>query len=212
MTFRSARRITGPAMFACTIAGVFFGCSNKPPAAEAYVSAAIIDGNNSALLCGFTTDFTIVSVGKTILFPQQGQLPVSPTKDGDFSPGAGVAHVACTVNGSSPFNVQLSVSVDGMGSFSAFGKVDSSGNGTGIIASFTSVNNGTFRASNCTVSPMYMNGAVPIQGSPVSGGRIFAHIDCPSAINMGQSGIADDGGVAPKTCDGHADFLFENCD
>jgi hypothetical protein len=214
MTFHCIRRSMGPAIFACILAHASFGCSgNKPAKAQAYVAAAVTAGNNSVSLCGFSADQTVVSVGNTVQFPKSGQLPVQPTSDGDFSPGSGTAHIQCSVSGGgSSFQVTLSAAVDGQGSFSLYGKVDGNGNGTGIIANFTAANNGAFRASDCTVSPSFMNGPVPVNGSPVTGGRIFAHVDCPDAMNMQQSGVADDGGIAFKTCDAHADFLFQNCD
>jgi hypothetical protein len=214
MTFHYVRRSMGPAIFACAVAHASFGCSgNKPAKAQAYVSAAITAGNNSVSLCGFSADQTVVSVGTTVQFPKPMQLPVAPTSDGDFSPGSGTAHIQCSVSGGgNSFDITLSAAVDGMGSFSVLGKVDGNANGTGVIANFAAQNNGAFRSSNCTVSPMFMGGSVPVSGSPVTGGRIFAHIDCPDAMNMLQSGIADDGGITNKTCDAHADFLFQNCD
>jgi hypothetical protein len=110
------------------------------------------------------------------------------------------------------FQITLSAAVDGMGSFSAYGNVDSSNGGQGIIGNFTSVQDGDFRATDCTISYSYMGGPVPVNGPPVQAGRIMAHIDCANAVNMGQSGVAADGGITSRTCDAHADFLFENCD
>jgi hypothetical protein len=193
----------------CSSVAVTDGSGPKP---EAYVNAVVIDGVNAPSLCGFTTDANVVNVGAIILFPMPGQLPVVPTQDGDFSPGAGVAHIACSVCGAgNSLYVQLSAVVGGLGSFSAYGSVDASGNGSNIVATFTAANYGSFHATNCSISPTYMNMAVPVSGPPVAPGRIFAHLDCPMAVNDSQSGTADDGAVAPKTCDANADFLFENC-
>jgi hypothetical protein len=214
MTFRYVRRTIGPAIFACAVAHSIFGCSgNKPAKARAYVNAVYAAGVNPVSLCGTAVDMPVVSVGSLVTIPMPGQLPVTPTADGDFSPGAGTAHVACSVSGGgSSFQITLSAAVDGMGSFSAYGMVDSMSGGTGIIGNFTAAGNGTFRSSNCTISYSYNNMPVPVNGPPVSSGRIFAHIDCPDAVNMGQSGLGADGGIASKTCEARADFLFENCD
>jgi hypothetical protein len=133
--------------------------------------------------------------------------------NGGFQPGYGSVSVSCKVDPSGAgFNIQLSAQVDGPsgGTFTAVGQVDSNG-GTGIAGGFTSAANGSFFDPNCSIDFTYNMGPVPVAGSPVAAGRIWAHMDCPNAVQSGTSEVGADGGPTVRTCDGHADFLFENC-
>src|SRR5579872_512820 len=67
-----------------------------------------------------------------------------------------------------------------------------------------------FVDNNCTFTQTYNNNPLPQGGAPASG-RIWGHIDCPNAVESGMFGVGIDGGVVLRTCEGSADFLFENC-
>jgi hypothetical protein len=135
--------------------------------------------------------------------------------NGDFQPGWGTVHLFCKVDSSGGgFKVELSAEVDGAsgGSVTVVGTVGANG-GTNLMGGFTSAANGSsFSDSTCTVDFTYNMNPVPVGGSPIASGRIWAHIDCPHAIQAGTSVQGDDGGFTERTCDGHADFLFQNCE
>jgi hypothetical protein len=121
--------------------------------------------------------------------------------------------VNCTVSGndSSGFNLFLSAAFgtgeEAPGSLIVQGHVDGTTNQqTGISGSFLdnislggitlaeAPSTGTTPDPGCTIT-------YPNPGMGIASGRIWAHIDCPNAIN-GNSG---------RDCDANADFRFENC-
>jgi hypothetical protein len=67
---------------------------------------------------------------------------------------------------------------------------------------------GSFSDSSCTFT--YDDASVPVAGSAVAPGRIWGHIDCPDATDAVVE--AADGSATSRTCDGYADFMFENCE
>jgi len=75
----------------------------------------------------------------------------------------------------------------------------------------------TYAANDdCTLTYSFMGMALPSGQSGISAGSIFAHIDCPNAVNMGGSvsGVqvtTEDGGFSNAMCEGTADFFFQNC-
>jgi hypothetical protein len=103
------------------------------------------------------------------------------------------------------FNIHLSAEIGGVNgsSISVAGLVTASG-GSGIQGTFNSATAATFSDSNCTVTFTYNSIPVPV-AQPIAAGRIWGHVDCPSATS------GTDGGTV-RTCDASADFLFENCE
>jgi hypothetical protein len=75
---------------------------------------------------------------------------------------------------------------------------------------FESGSYGNYRDENCTITFTYQGNTVPDQ-PPLAAGRIWGHISCPNAENSGKTVQGEDGGTENVTCDGEADFLFEQC-
>lgn len=190
MTFPPVRKLVAGAVVACASV---VACSGPPPASRAYVAAQL--GNTGTAGACTVSLQQILIIGGGV----QGQLPTLAS-DGAIQGGQKV-HVSCTVTpGSGGYNLQLSTIQDGTGSMTVTGTVDSTGNGTGLTGIFVYL--GTdFRDTGCTVTPTYYGQPPPISGSPVAGGRIFAHIACPNAAAQGQA----------QTCNASADFEFEDC-
>jgi hypothetical protein len=137
----------------------------------------------------------------------------STVTNGDFQQGAGSVSLSCKVDPSGAgFNIQLSAQIGepNGGSLIVVGQVNAIG-GSGIQGTFLSAQNGTFVDQNCSFTFTYNMGPVPVGGSPVAAGRIWGHIDCPNAVESGTAEITADGAATERTCDAHADFLFENC-
>jgi hypothetical protein len=178
------------------------------PVPDAFVAAFVGPGSGGTSVCGYASDQTFVQIGS----------PVDPkpdtVTDGDVQPGSGTVSLSCKVDSSGGgFNIQLSAEVGGSqgASFTAVGEVSANG-GTGIQGGFTSATNGTFSDENCTITFTYNMQPVPVAGSPVDPGRIWGHVDCPNAKQPGTTETSDDGSLTERTCDAHADFLFENCE
>lgn len=162
---------------------------------RAYVSATLSEAGG---MCTFSLQ-QILSVGAGT----QGQLPVRAS-DGAIQGGEKV-HVTCTVtsNSSGGFNLALSAIQDGSngGSMTITGMVDSNANGSGLTGSFVYAGI-DLQDTSCTMTATYYGQPPPISGNPVAPGRIFAHVDCPTAVaQQGQS----------QTCHAAADFVFEDC-
>ncbi len=185
-------------------------CSNSPgPPAKAYLSATIgpgsLTGVNDASACSMQSDI-----------PYQIGNPVAnkPTEYEDGShQGGGSVHVFCTVDQSgNGFNINVSAQIlgsDMSGSMSISGTVNQNGSSSGLRGIFATAGQ-QFVDSNCTFTQTYNNNPLPAGGAPASG-RIWGHIDCPNAEESGMFGLGADGGAVTRTCEGSADFLFENC-
>jgi hypothetical protein len=204
MTSLTLRRAAGSAI-ACAL-GV--ACSgSKPPIADAFINAYVGPGTGSTSVCGYQSDQAFVLIGSPV-----DPKPTTVT-NGDFQAGSGTVNLVCSVDSNSGgFKIRINAQISGMngGSVTLSGTVNANG-GTGIYGGFTSGQNGTFIDQNCSITFTYNMEPVPVGGSPIASGRIWGHIDCPNAKESGTSEIADDGGATERTCDGHADFLFENC-
>jgi hypothetical protein len=184
-------------------------CSNTPPPAEqAFVSAVIgpgtLQGVDDAPACG-----------QGDLAWQLGS-PVSPQPvvyaDGSSQAG-GAVHINCSVDPSgSGYTIQLAAELDGMmaGTLIVTGTVGATGMSTGLTGTFTTEGQ-TFRDTNCTFTQTYNESPLPANGQPAQG-RVWGHIDCPHAQDLGQEGLGGDGGEITRTCDASADFLFDNCE
>jgi hypothetical protein len=177
------------------------------PMPDAFVLAYVGPGTGSTSVCGYQSDQTFVAIGAP-LDPKP-----STVTSGDFQQGAGTVSLSCAIDpGGGGFSVKINAEIGGPngGALTVVGQVNAAG-GTGIYGGFTSAQNGTFIDQSCSITFTYNAGPVPVGGSPVAAGRIWGHIDCPDAQENGTSEITDDGAATERTCDAHADFLFENC-
>jgi hypothetical protein len=191
---------------ACIAVGA---CSNNnPQAPDGFIAATITEGSVPGL-CPFASQQTWLDVGvDTTGKPQTVQ-------NGNQNAGATV-DVTCTVSAvGNGFDVILSISQGGLqggsvtvASASGQGAVTASG-GT-VSGTFESESQGAYRDSACTITYTYMSMPVP-DSPPIAAGRIWGHLSCPNAVIDGQFGVGADGGPVAKTCDGEADFLFEQC-
>ena len=179
------------------------------PAAMAYVTATVAPGSdpsNGTAVCMFGQQMSFVIIGTPT-----APLPTT-VADGNTQAGAPV-HVACSVVASGGgFDVKASATVEGLngGTLTLAGHVTLSAGGTDLSATFTNANNGSFsQTSGCTVT--YTGDPTP-QMPAVAPGRIWGHLSCPFASRSDELAPNPDGGaMIPRTCDGSADFLFENC-
>jgi hypothetical protein len=185
-------------------------CSNNPAARpDAFVAAIVGPGSNGPA-CNLGTFQQWLDLGTNT--------PDKPTtqQDGSNQAGSSVS-VSCTVATSgNGFDIDLNATQEGLSggsltisSPSGTGAVTQSG-GSGITGVFQSGQYGTYRETDCTISFSYNSGMVPDQ-PPIAGGRIWAHISCPTATQSGKTTNAPDGGTESVTCDAEADFLFEQC-
>jgi hypothetical protein len=182
-------------------------CSGSPvPAAQAFVLASVqggsMSGVNDTQVCGNSVGLQL-QLGNAV-----EPMPVVVT-DGTAQAGQRV-HVTCKVDGSGTFSIELSATVDGMGSFFLTGSnVASAGTTSGLHGSYT--NQGvTYADNSCQLSYSYGNNSVPAGGAPTSG-RIWAHVDCETAKVNGLYSTLPDGTQVQRTCQLTADFLFQNC-
>ncbi|MGH7294348.1 MAG: hypothetical protein ACRELB_05420, partial [Polyangiaceae bacterium] len=173
---------------ACSVADVFVNAEMTPTATSS--------------LCPFSSTQPWLAIG----IP--GASRPTTIVDGGQENFATV-HVACSVVPvGTGFDVALSVLEDNA---SAAGLVITSPAGTGAVTGSGAAgiavdwksNTLTATQSDCTLRFTYGAGPVP-SPTPVSAGRIWAHVSCPQATFVSDAG-------APVTCDGEADFLFENC-
>jgi len=205
MTSLTLRQAAGSAL-ACALV---FACSgSKGPVPDAFVLASVGPGTGSTSVCGYQSDQYFVQIGSP-LDPKP-----STVTNGDFQAGSGIVTLDCHVDGGGgTFKMKINAEIGGPngGSLTISGTVTTNG-GSGIYGGFTSGQNGTFIDPNCSITFTYNNEPVPVGGSPIASGRMWGHIDCPNAQESGTSEIAEDGGQTERTCDAHADFLFENCD
>ena len=192
--------------------GASVACSttpSQPP--DTFVSASVGPSGAAPGLCTFSsgTSEPWLSIGTAT----SGK-PVTVETGG--SNGSGTVTVDCTVHPvGQGFDIALTASEDGpqggsitITSPSGQGKVTSSGS-MDVSATFGG-EKGHFSQSNCTITYVYQMGPVPLS-PPVAAGRIWGHLSCPMAQALGQMATTADGGVFTETCDGEADFLFEQC-
>jgi hypothetical protein len=192
----------------CGVAGDASSGDASAPPADAFVSGVIgpgiLSGVNDPPACG-QGDLT---------WQLGSPLTPKPSTYADGSSLAGGAvHVTCRVDQTGcGFGIQLVAELDGMSGGTLFvsGTVGADGAGTGLGGTFTNQGQ-TFVDHDCTFTLTYNDGPVPAGGQPAQG-RIWGHIDCPTAVDNGQLGLGPDGGAVPRTCDASADFLFENCE
>lgn len=203
---RGARHAAWVALFG--VGGSLLACSNNnSPPPDAYVAMSVGPGAGDA--CPFSSIQGFFAVGSST-----GQKPTTVPDQGQAA--GGTTSVACTVHPQgSGFDIQLSVSNnDGsilIESPSGMGAVTAS-TSSGVTATFSNASDGDgFSENNCTITYIYMNGPVSVS-PPIAAGRIWGHISCPHAtISGGMTTMGADGGSSASSCQGEADFLFENC-
>lgn len=175
------------------------GCSSSP----GKPAAAVVWNVNSALpntsaTCGTESDsFT---VGDTTMNP------IVTVSDGSTANGGVPVTVQCSVTAvSTGFEVNAYLKYGNSATLTIIGTIATSGSGqpgtqTGITGQFGDFIGlkASMTSSNCTVT---------FTGNPnmgVAATRIWGYIDCPNeAAVPAQSGVT--------SCDGNAQFLFENC-
>lgn len=180
-------------------------CSNSPATPpDAFVAATLgpapDKAHNNENQCLYGNPHSEVSVGTAASKP-------TTVTDGDSQAGEGVT-VRCTVSGGSTSYINLTISIAGDttgGTLNAVGNLGSSN----IVGDLVNANDGEFIDQNCTVSFTYRGQMI---SSNVSPGQIWAHLSCPNMVSQGgHSVVFSDNTQAIETCDGEADFLFENC-
>jgi|HubBroStandDraft_1064217.scaffolds.fasta_scaffold105135_1 hypothetical protein len=186
--------------------------SAPTPNADAFVAAYVGPASDADARCGFSSDQAFVQIGSpTVPAP-------NTVLDGGSQAGNPV-NVTCKVDASGDgFDILLTAGVDGFGGgeFSVSGHITAEGSsegtsdgGTGVFGFFSNALYGSFSASSCTIALTYDGSPVPAAGGGIAPGRIWGHIDCPDALDTLVE--TADGGVTTSTCNGHADFLFEDC-
>jgi hypothetical protein len=199
--FRPLVRHSGWGALVGACATVMACSNNSSPPPDAFISGSLDSGQNGPQcpLAGVATG--ILNIGTNT--------PNKPTtvQDGG-SNGGGNVSVACKVtpNGNN-FDIDLSAEQQGTSgaTLAVTGTVDPTMGGMNLVGSFSSAQDGSYSSNSCILTYTYGGMAVPV--SPyVAAGRIWAHISCPKAQNMAQ-----DVAGKPASCDGEADFLFEQC-
>ena len=89
--------------------------------------------------------------------------------------------------------------------------MDGTPTGTNVHAALDAPGSGgLFSEDDCTIVARYNGGAVPASPA-VAPGRIWAHLSCPRMVNESGVVVPANGASTAATCDGEADFVFENC-
>jgi hypothetical protein len=183
-----------------TSAIMIAGCTDD----EKATPQIIFDGNierGGAVKCQDVGD--LFKVGDFGNLAAEPPVPSQAVKDGDAF-GQGAVSVSCSVvsSGANQFSVNASVDLSGAtgGLFRVSGTFTTSGEQQNVQAFFSSrkSTNSYQQNQGCTVT--YTNPAV----MGVAAGRVWGHIVCPKALNV-KLGDPD------NTCQGVADFRFENC-
>jgi len=172
----------------------------SPP--DAFVEATMGPGAGPGGSCALTSPQSVLSIGST------GAGRPMTVADGQSQNGH-TAQVSCSVAAAgSGFDVKLHAAIDGGGGFdvsspAGAGAVTETG-GQGISVTWQDPVLGTAREDDCSLAFTYAGDAVPASPA-VAPGRIWAHVSCPNAA------VSPSSGTMAGTCDGEADFLFENC-
>jgi hypothetical protein len=195
-----------------TACAVSSACSsNSAPVEQTYISATVSQGTNGTLCHLVSTSW--LNIGA---FEAAPAVPATQ-KNGSTLEGNPVK-VSCTVATSgNGFDIALSATEEGINGASLVitspmgkGAVTQSG-ATGITGGFQSGTLGDYQASDCTIAFTYGGSVVPDM-PPIAAGRIWGHLSCPHAQQLGMTTENPDGGGAVSVqCDAEADFLFQEC-
>jgi hypothetical protein len=209
MTFLKLANVSWVALVGAMAMSTSSACSNNPgPPPQAFVYGVIGPGTESGV-----DDASACGQGDIQWTLGNAVSPRPNTyADGSNQQGGGV-HVTCSVDqDGNGYSIQLAAELDGLqqnGTLYVSGHVNASGSTSGLSGSFTSKGQ-NFTDRNCTFTQVYNGNPLPAGGAPATG-RIWGHLDCPNAQDIGQQGLGGDGGTITRTCDATADFLFENC-
>jgi hypothetical protein len=130
-------------------------------------------------------------------------------RDGDSQSGAGSVHIRCSVTAGNDVNLEASLGTTG--TLQIVGHVDPTSGGQGLSADI-GYQGSHYAGSSCAVTFTYGGEPVP-QHPEIAPGRIWGHLSCPqmSDPNGIRQVVLMDMSQVPETCDGEADFIFENC-
>lgn len=172
------------------------GCSDAaPPSRRVILEATFGPGNHTATECPISgTDW--VDIGA---FGNPPIIPVRPVNSGEDN-GNGPVDITCSVKGNDAagYEVAASATLSGLsgGTVSVTGHFTTTGEQTGLVGVFQRSDYGQFRQNDCTVT--FTDN--PNMG--VAPGRVWGKLLCVNAARSDQG----------RTCDGEAQFRFENCD
>ena len=175
-----------------------------PPVSDSFVLATLgptldQNGNN---LCTFAATAAELAIGTPT-----GGLPVTAV-DGSSQSG-GVVGVSCSVVTGFDVTLQAGLSGPTGSTLVISGQVSVATGGMNVRGSLTSSGD-AFVENDCTIAFTYRGGRVPA-APPIAPGRIWGHLSCPNMVNPSVAKRLMDGTQVSETCDGEADFLFENC-
>jgi hypothetical protein len=186
------------------------GCTGQPPSpAQVYLDAVVSPSNDPAHLaeCNVGSSTHWLLIGQDM-----GSGVPKTTEDGSNG-----VNVSCTVSqtGNDQYNVSLSAHLPG----SAGGTFTVTSDSTMPVTSMGGMNlsvdedtgeqgYGELHGTGCTLD---YAGARPADGKPIQPGRIWAHVTCPAAVDIGTTKQLMDGGTADETCTTSATFLFQDC-
>jgi hypothetical protein len=173
-----------------------YGCSDAtPPARRVILEATFGPGTHSNMECPIAND-TWVDIGA---FGNPPLVPVRPVNSGDDN-GNGPVDITCSVKGNDAagYDIAVSATLSGLsgGTVSVTGHMTTTGEQTGITGVFQRSDYGLFRENDCTVT------FTENQNMGIAPGRVWGTLHCPNAFRSDQN----------RTCDGEAQFRFENCD
>jgi hypothetical protein len=194
---KAVRSSSGPAVL--TYLALVSCSSPPPPPPDTFVNLTLAPQSTNNL-CSYASAHSVLAIGTPTGGSPQTMADQSQAPTGNVS-------VICTVGGG--FDVSLSAAVGGNqgGTLTINGHVTTAG-GSNITADFTS-NGASYSENDCTIGFTYQGSVVPSK-PPIAGGRIWGHLKCPSMTNPAQPKLVN-GMQVPETCDGEADFLFDNC-
>jgi hypothetical protein len=177
------------------VSTAWLGCSSDAgPSARVALFSQVGNGTHTQDECKLGAFQDWVNVGHV----GDNKLPgdqTAPVNTGDAWEGHTVTATACNVTGEGDgFQVNVSVTLEGIGSFTANGHFTASQPVTPVQGVFQRQDTGSFSQSDCTAT-------YPRPEMGVAGGRVWAYIDCPNTKLPAQN----------RTCAAHAEFRFENC-
>jgi hypothetical protein len=190
---------------AALVLGLAPGCGSSAPQPAVALVWTVSQGPNGAGTCGAV--FDTFSIGN---IPSSGTI-VTASNGGTYgAPDSGAAvpvTVQCTVApDSGGFSVQAFVQYGALGTLTINGQINASGNTkpgtqtnvTGQFSDGIGLAGASMTDADCTVT--FTDNA----NMGIAATRIWGTIDCPHET-------ATNGNSAAVNCDGHAQFLFENC-
>ena len=171
-------------------------CSSPaPPTERVIVDSNMSPGSHSMTDCPIAqTQWVEIGAFQTTT------TPIDPIDNNGDDNGNGTVSIVCAVKGNDAngYDIEVSATLSGDtgGSLSITGHVTPTGTQMGISGVFQRADYGNFREDDCVIS------FAPNSNEGVAPGRLWGSISCPNIVNQSQL----------RTCDGEANFRFENCD